>query len=261
MNPITSLNIALWIVNLCLILGIVLTYFFMTMNYHNLYVPKINTYNDVIDSKTLDSLTYEFQAMFNLKEYEIKFTDDLKPHKLFWNLKRRKKQIIISKRIFESVGYELDYIVSRIWISAKEIQKDPKIRIYKILTKYLPMFLYTILILVFLAQSLLFFYALNQGENIELSKSWIFYLWRVPILAMMIPIIIICLIMDYFIAIKSKEIVEIYYNSEIANLFKIVLEQYAYDFQAARTYANNIKIPILLVFSPKNQKWLGPFVY
>ncbi|ATZ18848.1 hypothetical protein ESOMN_v1c04660 [Williamsoniiplasma somnilux] len=255
------LNILLWIVDSGLIIGIMITYLFFNAHYNKWLVPRINTYNDVIDSKTLNSLIEEFRLMFNLKDYEIIFSDDLKPHKLFWNLKKRQKQIIISKRIFESVGYELDYIISRIWISAKEINKDNKIKNYKFVTKYITNTLLLLIVLFYLLQSLIFFYCISKNIDTIAQNSFIFFLWKNFIVAILVIIFTSMFIINYLVAYRLKEKIELYYNYEISNLVKIVFEQFEYDFRAARTYAQQIKIPIIFIFNQKHNKWLGPFVY
>ncbi|SYV96000.1 Uncharacterised protein, partial [Mycoplasma putrefaciens] len=103
------------VINVFLLGSILILYLFCTKSYLNHTVPYINSSNNNITSTEINNLIKNFQIMFNLKEYQVIYTDTEKMIKIFKNVHKNKKQIFISKRIFESTGYELDYLISRLW--------------------------------------------------------------------------------------------------------------------------------------------------
>ncbi|WP_026389691.1 hypothetical protein [[Acholeplasma] multilocale] len=266
------LNIALFTIDSVCILGIILVYSFSTKTYHNYVVPKISTYNDVIDSKNIEKLLIEFKLMFNLKDYEIIYTETDKFIKIFKNLNKKKKQIIISKKIFESVGYEIDYLISRIWISAKQIEKDSKVRTYRATLSFTPKLFMGLMFVGYALQTVIFFYCLSQttpnatlGTDTTSLVGFMNFLWRIPLIATFIVVLMGALLINYMFLIKAKEIIETEYNVEIVGLVKNVIYDFYNDFVAARTYAQNITLPAIPLMKGNdfwnNWKWMGPFTY
>ncbi|SYV95999.1 Uncharacterised protein, partial [Mycoplasma putrefaciens] len=61
-----------------------------------------------------------------------------------------------------------------------------------------------------------------------------------------------CLFVTYYLSIRYKQKLEIYYNDEVTKLVKTTISEYEFDFKAARTYAQSIKlsyIPVMKVFN------------
>ncbi|AJM71759.1 hypothetical protein [Mycoplasma yeatsii] len=267
------LNLVLLIINIFLLGSILMLYLFYTKTYINHRVPYINSSNNNITSTEINNIILNFKIMFNLKDYEVIYTDTEKMIKIFRNVNKSKKQIIISKRIFESTGYEIDYLISRLWISAKQIQKDNKLTFYKTLIYIIP---YTLLSLIIISFTFsLFLYLYNQITNefnqmhsssaiVSSSEYTLAWFWINPVSGYLCFAFVLCLFINYYISMRYKNRLEIYYNEEVTKLVKSAINEYEFDFKAARTYAQSIKltyIPVMKIFNFWNNhyKWTGPF--
>ncbi|WP_434328473.1 hypothetical protein V2P69_03070 [Mycoplasma capricolum subsp. capricolum] len=266
-------NFILLIVNTLAIFLILLIYLITTRSYLNHQVPFINSSNLVINSTDVNKVIRQFQIMFNLTDYEIIYTDTDNMIKVFKNINKNKKQIIISKRIFESVGYELDYLISRLWISAKQVKKDSLLKVYKLTILTIPTVLITMLSIFMLGS--IFLFAYNTITNIfevnnfttnqnNMNINFLYKLWKYMIFNYLSFSMILCLFINYYISIIIKNKIELYYNDEVSKLVSSALEMYEYDFKAARIYALSIKWTYIPVFKINNfwtnhYKWTGPF--
>ncbi|AVP49260.1 hypothetical protein [Williamsoniiplasma luminosum] len=259
MEQIRNLNLILWIVDTTLIAIIAGGYLFYLRIYNNIIVPPINSAHDVIDSKSIENLVQSFLKLNNLDDYEVVFTDKYSHSKLFSNLKKHKKQILIGKRIFLSVGYELDYIISKIWLSAKEIKKDRCIIFYKLSIKWFNISLLLIFFLAYLLQAVTTFGAMLMDDNTHLSDA-LYTIFITPIWTILIFVVLVLFLLNYLLSKKIKEQIELDYNQETVLAFKNTLPQYHFDFTTARQMAIENKYP-LLHMGRKTTKWFGPFVY
>ncbi|WP_369024688.1 hypothetical protein [Mycoplasma capricolum] len=266
-------NFILLIVNTLAIFLILLIYLITTRSYLNHQVPFINSSNLVINSTDVNKVIRQFQIMFNLTDYEIIYTDTDNMIKVFKNINKNKKQIIISKRIFESVGYELDYLISRLWISAKQVKKDSLLKVYRLTILTIPTVL-IIMLSIFMLGSI-FLFAYNTITNIfevnnlttnqnNMNINFLYKLWKYMIFNYLSFSMILCLFINYYISIIIKNKIELYYNDEVSKLVSSALEMYEYDFKAARIYALSIKWTYIPVFKINNfwtnhYKWTGPF--
>ncbi|WP_434335084.1 hypothetical protein V2P22_02730 [Mycoplasma capricolum subsp. capricolum] len=266
-------NFILLIFNTLAIFLILLIYLITTRSYLNHQVPFINSSNLVINSTDVNKVIRQFQIMFNLTDYEIIYTDTDNMIKVFKNINKNKKQIIISKRIFESVGYELDYLISRLWISAKQVKKDSLLKTYRLTILTIPTVL-IIMLSIFMLGSI-FLFAYNTITNIfevnnlatnqnNMNINFLYKLWKYMIFNYLSFSMIFCLFINYYISIIIKNKIELYYNDEVSKLVSSALEMYEYDFKAARIYALSIKWTYIPVFKINNfwtnhYKWTGPF--
>ncbi|WP_434338158.1 hypothetical protein [Mycoplasma capricolum] len=266
-------NFILLIVNTLAIFLILLIYLITTRSYLNHQVPFINSSNLVINSTDVNKVIRQFQIMFNLTDFEIIYTGTDNMIKVFKNINKNKKQIIISKRIFESVGYELDYLISRLWISAKQVKKDNLLKAYKLTILTIPTVL-IIMLSIFMLGSI-FLFAYNTITNIfevnnlttnqnNMNINFLYKLWKYMIFNYLSFSMILCLFINYYISIIIKNKIELYYNDEVSKLVSSALEMYEYDFKAARIYALSIKWTYIPVFKINNfwtnhYKWTGPF--
>ncbi|AJK51620.1 hypothetical protein FOY66_03060 [Mycoplasma capricolum subsp. capripneumoniae] len=266
-------NFIFLIVNTLAIFLILLIYLITTRSYLNHQVPFINSSNLVINSTDVNKVIRQFQIMFNLTDYEIIYTGTDNMIKVFKNINKNKKQIIISKRIFESVGYELDYLISRLWISAKQVKKDSLLKAYKLTILTIPTVL-IIMLSIFMLGSI-FLFAYNTITNIfevnnlttnqnNMNINFLYKLWKYMIFNYLSFSMILCLFINYYISIIIKNKIELYYNDEVSKLASSALEIYEYDFKAARIYALSIKWTYIPVFKINNfwtnhYKWTGPF--
>ncbi|QIN42505.1 hypothetical protein FOY62_03055 [Mycoplasma capricolum subsp. capripneumoniae] len=266
-------NFIFLIVNTLAIFLILLIYLITTRSYLNHQVPFINSSNLVINSTDVNKVIRQFQIMFNLTDYEIIYTGTDNMIKVFKNINKNKKQIIISKRIFESVGYELDYLISRLWISAKQVKKDSLLKAYKLTILTIPTVL-IIMLSIFMLGSI-FLFAYNTITNIfevnnlttnqnNMNINFLYKLWKYMIFNYLSFSMILCLFINYYISIIIKNKIELYYNDEVSKLASSTLEIYEYDFKAARIYALSIKWTYIPVFKINNfwtnhYKWTGPF--
>ncbi|KNG79010.1 hypothetical protein [Mycoplasma sp. HU2014] len=267
------LNLVLLIINIFLLGSILMLYLFYTKTYINHRVPYINSSNNNITSTEINNIILNFKIMFNLKDYEVIYTDTEKMIKIFRNVNKSKKQIVISKRIFESTGYEIDYLISRLWISAKQIQKDNKLTFYKTLIYIIPYTLLSLIVISFTFSLFLYLYNQTTGEfdqmhssNVIISSSQytLTWFWINPISGYLCFAFVLCLFINYYISMRYKNRLEIYYNEEVTKLVKSAINEYEFDFKAARTYAQSIKltyIPVMKIFNFWNNhyKWTGPF--
>ncbi|MCK8461700.1 hypothetical protein MZO39_01520 [Mycoplasma capricolum subsp. capricolum] len=266
-------NFILLIVNTLAIFLILLIYLITTRSYLNHQVPFINSSNLVINSTDVNKVIRQFQIMFNLTDYEIIYTDTDNMIKVFKNINKNKKQIIISKRIFESVGYELDYLISRLWISAKQVKKDSLLKVYRLTILTIPIVLITMLSIFMLGSIFLFAYNtitnifevnnLTTNQN-NMNINFLYKLWKYMIFNYLSFSMIFYLFINYYISIIIKNKIELYYNDEVSKLVSSALEMYEYDFKAARIYALSIKWTYIPVFKINNfwtnyYKWTGPF--
>ncbi|WP_434324993.1 hypothetical protein [Mycoplasma capricolum] len=266
-------NFILLTVNTLAIFLILLIYLITTRSYLNHQVPFINSSNLVINSTDVNKVIRQFQIMFNLTDYKIIYTDTDNMIKVFKNINKNKKQIIISKRIFESVGYELDYLISRLWISAKQVKKDSLLKVYRLTILTIPTVLITMLSIFMLGS--IFLFAYNTITNIfevnnlatnqnNMNINFLYKLWKYMIFNYLSFSMILCLFINYYISIIIKNKIELYYNDEVSKLVSSALEMYEYDFKAARIYALSIKWTYIPVFKINNfwtnhYKWTGPF--
>ncbi|WP_434342400.1 hypothetical protein [Mycoplasma capricolum] len=266
-------NFILLIVNTLAIFLILLIYLITTRSYLNHHVPFINSSNLVINSTDVNKVIRQFQIMFNLTDYEIIYTDTDNMIRVFKNINKNKNQIIISKRIFESVGYELDYLISRLWISAKQVKKDSLLKVYRLTILTIPTVL-IIMLSIFMLGSI-FLFAYNTITNIfevnnlttnqnNMNINFLYKLWKYMIFNYLSFSMILCLFINYYISIIIKNKIELYYNDEVSKLVSSALEMYEYDFKAARIYALSIKWTYIPVFKINNfwtnhYKWTGPF--
>ncbi|AEM68755.1 hypothetical protein [Mycoplasma putrefaciens] len=267
------LNLLLLVINVFLLGSILILYLFCTKSYLNHTVPYINSSNNNITSTEINNLIKNFQIMFNLKEYQVIYTDTEKMIKIFKNVHKNKKQIFISKRIFESTGYELDYLISRLWISAKQIQKDNKLTTYKTLIYTIPYTLFFLITVSFIFSVFLYIYHRSNtnfmidntsNDRISQFEFVLLWLWINPISSYLCFAFLMCLFVTYYLSIRYKQKLEIYYNDEVTKLVKTTISEYEFDFKAARTYAQSIKlsyIPVMKVFNfwTNHYKWTGPF--
>ncbi|AOQ22267.1 hypothetical protein [Mycoplasma capricolum] len=266
-------NFIFLIVNTLAIFLILLIYLITTRSYLNHQVPFINSSNLVINSTDVNKVIRQFQIMFNLTDYEIIYTGTDNMIKVFKNINKNKKQIIISKRIFESVGYELDYLISRLWISAKQVKKDSLLKAYKLTILTIPTVLIIMLSIFMLGSIFLFVYNtitnifevnnLTTNQN-NMNINFLYKLWKYMIFNYLSFSMILCLFINYYISIIIKNKIELYYNDEVSKLASSALEIYEYDFKAARIYALSIKWTYIPVFKINNfwtnhYKWTGPF--
>ncbi|WP_036432070.1 hypothetical protein, partial [Mycoplasma capricolum] len=206
-------NFILLIVNTLAIFLILLIYLITTRSYLNHQVPFINSSNLVINSTDVNKVIRQFQIMFNLTDYEIIYTDTDNMIKVFKNINKNKKQIIISKRIFESVGYELDYLISRLWISAKQVKKDSLLKAYKLTILTIPTVLIIMLSIFMLGSVFLFAYNtitnifevnnLTTNQN-NMNINFLYKLWKYMIFNYLSFSMILCLFINYYISIIIK---------------------------------------------------------
>lgn len=259
MTSISWINIILWIIDLCVVVGLAGFYLWFAKWYHDWHVLEINSGHDIIDSQTLDQLITETQKRLKLSDYQLEFEDSDYEQRLFWNLKRRQKKIVFTKRVFPSVGYELDYLLSRLWLSSKELSKNRLVINYKWVVKYLPYCYLFLIVFCFFAQTIVFFLGISQQGTI--INPVIDFLWINPIFAFLVVIFFAIWMFNFYIAFDLKVKIEMLYNQEIIPLTKEILGIYTFDFLAARRYAQELRIPYALTFKNRLDKWLGPFVY
>lgn len=263
MDNLFIINLMLLIVNFIVMVMLLFSALYFNKAYYNYHVPRINSYNDVISSKEMERIINQFKKIYHLNDYDVVYANTDNFINLFKNLNKSKKQIIISKRIFESVGYEIDYIISRLWIASKINEKSGLIRSYKFVLVIIPFLSLLIMSICLIANCIIFGYM--SGRTVEDADKVLWWIWKVPVISIIFFTTFISMIMSYFFSIKIKENIEYNYNNEISGLVKIALEEYVQDFVSARTYAQNIKISYLPIIKAsdfwENSKWIGPFVY
>ncbi|ATZ18238.1 hypothetical protein [Mesoplasma melaleucae] len=263
MDSLFIINLMLLIVNFIIMVTLLFSALYFNRAYYNYHVPRINSYNDVISSKEIEKIINQFKKIYHLNDYDVIYVNTDNYINIFKNLNKSKKQIIISKKIFESVGYEIDYIISRLWMASKVSQKNGLIRSYKLAVVIMPFLSLLTMCICLLANCILFGYM--SGRTVEETDKVLWWIWKIPIISIIFFTAFISMIISYLISIKIKESIEYNYNNEISGLVKIALEEYVQDFINARTYAQNIKISYLPIIKSsdfwENSKWLGPFVY
>ncbi|ATZ21082.1 hypothetical protein [Mesoplasma coleopterae] len=263
MDSLFVINLMLLIVNFIVMISLLFSVLYFNRAYINYQVPRINSYNDVISSKEIERIIEQFKRIYNLADYEIIYASTENYINLFRNLNKNKKQIVISKKIFESVGYEIDYIISRLWIASKINEKNGLVRGYKWLLVTIPFLSLALMCICLLMNCVLFGYM--SGRTNENTDKIILWVWKIPMFSILFFIGLISMIISYLFSFKVKETIEYNYSNEISSLVKIALEEYVQDFVSARTYAQNIKISYLPLIKNsdfwENSKWVGPFVY
>ncbi|ASZ09314.1 hypothetical protein CK556_03090 [Mesoplasma chauliocola] len=263
MSSLYIINLMLLIVNFIVLITLLFSMLYFSRAYYSYQVPRINSYNDVISSKEIERIINQFKKVYNLADYDVIYSNTESYISLFKNLNKRKKQIIISKKIFESVGYEIDYIISRLWISAQLKEKNNLIRGYKALLVYVPILSLVTILICLLLNCILFGYM--SGRELEQLDDLLVWLWKIPLFSILYFTAFLSLLFGYLISFKVKETIEYNYNNEMSGLVKIALEEYVQDFVSARTYSQNIRISYIPLIKSsdfwENSKWMGPFVY
>lgn len=257
-------NLILLMINFMSFVFLSFIYLYFTRQYYIYRVPRINTYNDVISGKQIEAIITRLKIIYNLQDYEIVYNSTHKYIKLFKNLQKNKK-ITISKRIFESVGYEIDYIASRIWISQKKLNKHKDIVLYKITLVYLPIIILIVMIIVFIFNLFIFIYMFGDFEQATYKSEVLFWFWKYPIISFIFILLVCLLSLNYFWSTKLKEKLEKKYTAEMSKIIYESFDEFKIDFEAARTYSESIKLSLLPIYKPQdfwqNSKWLGTFVY
>ncbi|PPE06790.1 hypothetical protein [Mesoplasma corruscae] len=259
------LNLFLLILNFTGFIVLSFIYVYFTKQYYTYEVPRINSYNDVISNKQIEYFIEKLKEIYNLQGYNVVYESTSKYVRLFKNVKKNNK-IVISKRIFESVGYEIDYLMSRIWLSDKKINRKKGITAYKISLKLIPICILIFMFIIFIFQFVVFI--IMQGSDVEtgrLKSSFLYFFWQYPVLSICFLFFIFLLLMNYFWSMTLKLKVERNYTFECAKIINEYFNEFKNDFQAARTYSIAFKLSFMPIYKPHNfwesSKWVGPFVY
>lgn len=252
------LNVILWIIDTFLILTIFSGYFFFVRFYNQWQVWPINSAHDNISSTDWAKLVTAYQHQFKLDNYQIDFVKT-RNYRLFSNLRKRNHRIVLTSRYFPSVGYELDYLISRLWISKKQLEHDRFVRRYRWAVQILPATLLTLIILFYFFETIFFFFGLSIGG--EFAESFFSFLWNSNLLGFIVIFLIAWWLLNYYWASAVKRQVEQQYYEEIKETFSTNLDYFQFDIKAALEYDHSIWIPYLLVWNSNYDKWMGAFVY
>ncbi|AXK51436.1 hypothetical protein [Spiroplasma alleghenense] len=263
MAGLSNMNFLLLITVASTFLFLVGVRLYFTLYHNKMEVPVIKSADINISSSKIDEMIRLFQIYSNCADLKVVYERQNSYIKTFCNLNRKKKLIIIPTITINSVGYEIDYILGRIWTAAKIYNKNPNIMNYRRLTIIYPIF-FKIVYYAFLVFSIiLFILSKVDYENIILSNSFLFFLYRIPILSITTIAAFLGLIILFVMAQNSKINLEDYYEMEVSVFVKDQLVGYQSDYLAARVYSRSIpylQIPIMKFSrSTDNIKYFGPF--
>jgi len=257
------LNLILLIMIFFMLLAFLFVRIFFTMKYISFDVPRINSGNDVISNQDLNEIVKHYRAVFELEQYEIIFkqTDNL--YSLDRGLDKKNKEIVFSKYIFNSVGYELDYILGTLWfLSQRLVKKNSLVRFYNFANNYgfvINFFLFLILFLL----TLIIYLVVGVSYHGEIDNRTLMFLWNFPVLQLISFFLFFNSFILYIVLSRVKENIENTFSKEVMANFEKYFKQYSFDLKAARRYAKELPLPHNFAFKTLNltkEKWLGPFV-
>lgn len=256
---ITYFNWILFFLDLAIIIGLLILYFWSLKIYRNWSSLEINSSNSNINNATLENFAKTFSKYLKLEHFDINLVSDENYFRIFSNWDKKRQTIIISKKFFLSVGYELDYISSRIWLSCETKSKNPQVFWYRFLVKYLsPFFLFLIFISFFIQFTIFLVVGIKAGNN---TSYIVDFLWRVPIFGLLVIFSALAMALNYYFLVQIKKSIELEYNKVIIRFVKKYFPIYFYDIQAARKYDQTVHYPYLWLVGKQHDKWLGAFVY
>ena len=260
MNYWTTINLVLiflLLFGLLIYLAICLVF---TRAYQHYRVFKINSTRATISSDERQALISFFVQQWELTGYEVVLTK-VKFLNIGKSLKKGAHKIIISSQNFISLGYEIDYLLSRLWFSSQYLQKNRQVRVYALITNYLVLFLMIGYCLCFLLQ-VVFFIVMVVINPTTVHHDFFLFLWKVPLLTIVAFFSGGLMISFIYFLNQLKKVLESNYTHDTLPLVKTNFPTLVDDFKIARQYAGENKIAYNFAFKTKTHhlKWLGPFV-
>lgn len=231
-----------------------------TKAYQQYHVLKINSTKETISGDEKKAMISFFAQQWELTDYEVILTK-AKFLNIGKSLKRGSHKIILSHQNFISLGYEIDYFLSRLWFSSQQLKKNRQVKIYALIMNYLVLLLIVLYCLCFFLQVVFFVVMIVINPN-SVHDNFFLFLWKVPLLTIIALFsggLIIGLV--YFLN-QLKKVLELNYTYDTLTLLKTNFLAYVDDFKIARQYASENKIAYNFAFKTKTHflKWLGPFV-
>ncbi|ATG97281.1 hypothetical protein [Mesoplasma lactucae] len=261
MNLQTTLNLVLLLILFLAMVVFLIIKMVYTKNFQQLVTPRINSRNIVVSNHDLDMMIEYYKNRFELDDYEI-----TRPDKFLnfgRNLNKHKKQIAISKRYFDSVGYEIDYFISRLWFSSRQLKKDNQVKVYSLVANFLIGFTIWCYVAIIVLQIILFIIIVAKGGS-DIQNPFLKFIWKVPVFDI-IAFCLIALLLAFFLFLNEMKIViQDKYTKDVLMDFKENFLNYYDDLKAAMTYDSEIHLSYNFAFKNRNDiegiKWLGPFV-
>jgi len=257
------LNLSLLIVIFFMLLAFLIVRIFFTSKYIHLDVPRINSGNDVISNHDLNEIVKHYRAVFELNNYEIIFKQTDSFYSLGRGLDKKNKEIVLSKYIFNSVGFEIDYILGTLWLlSQRLVKKNHFVRFYNFTNNYgfiINFFLFLIIFLVYL----IVYVIVGVSYHGTIENKVLMFLWNYPILQLICFFLFFNSFILYAGLVRMKERIENAFLKEVMANFEKYFKEYSFDLKAARRYAREMTLPHNFSFRVSNltkEKWLGPFV-
>ncbi|WP_338971726.1 hypothetical protein [Spiroplasma endosymbiont of Panorpa germanica] len=263
MNNLNSMNLILIVALLSTIVFLLSIRLYFSLYYSRTEVPLIKSADINISSAKIEEMIQKFQFYTNCTDLKIIYERDVPYVKTFCNLKRKKKLILIPIVTFNSVGYEIDYILGQIWIASKIYNRNTNIMNYRRVVVIIPIYFRVIYYLFMFFSFALYILAKINFEEIILQNSFLLFLYRVPVLSLTSISAFIGIVILFLMAQNLKISLEDYYEMEVSIFVKDQMTGYKSDYLAARVYSRSIPYLLIPTFRiTKNvefMKYFGPF--
>lgn len=257
------LNLALLIVAFFLIA----LYFFMRMyftyQYKNSITLKIESNNDVISNHEIEDVVKKIQEKFKLKDWTVNY-GDLKYKNFGRGISFKKKTISIDRLPMTSVGYELDYVISRLWYVKQIKNKHYIVRLFSFISNWWMKLVPYLCILLFVVQAIIFFYGVGNNDGQDISNAGMKWLFDFPLFFILVFVFLLSIGVGFSSLQAMKQHMENEYTKDTLHIFKDDIKNFLFDFKSARTYSQRISIGYNFALIKKDKErlihWVSPFL-
>ncbi|AHI53651.1 transmembrane protein [Spiroplasma sabaudiense Ar-1343] len=262
MSSVYHVNLVLIITVISTLVALFSIRFYFSNYYNNLKVPIIKSADINIASSKINQIIKEFLFYNKCSELQVIYENQANYIKTFSGLDRKKKIIYLPKIQFNSVGYELDYILGRIWVACRLYKNNNNIKYYRSITTTFPLF-FKIIYYSSVVATISFFIFWQLAPISIKENDFLIFLQNYPVLPSTSLAAFLGIIILFLISQKSKSNLEDFYEMEMTEFIKDNLIGYKEDYLAARVYSRSIPYLLTPIFRTwkqvENQKFLGPF--
>lgn len=257
------LNLALLIVSFFILALYFFVRLYFTYQYKNTITLRIESNNDVISNSEIDKVVREFQKAFSLEEWTINY-GDLKYSNFGRGIHFKKRTIDIARLPMTSVGYELDYVISRLWYVKEIKSKHYLVRLFSFISNWWMKLVPYLCILLFILQAIIFFYGVGKNDGQSITNDGMKWLFNFPLIFILVFVFLISLGVGFSALGIMKTNLENEYTKDTLNVFKENISNFMFDFKSARTYSQRISIGYNFAMIKKDKErlvhWVGPLL-
>lgn len=257
------LNLALIIVSFFLLALYFFIRLYFTYQFRNTMTLRIESNNDVISNNEINDVVKKIQKEFNLEEWIVNY-GELKYSNFGRGINWKKKTIDIARLPMTSVGYELDYVISRLWYVKQIKSKHYLVRVFSFVSNWWMKLVPYLCILLFILQAVIFFYGVGNHDGQTITNDGMKWLFDFPLIFILVFLFLLSIGMMFSFLQLMKTNLENEYTKDTLKIFKEQMNNFLFDFKSARTYSQRISIGYNFAMIKKNKAmlihWVGPFL-